>query len=89
VSEVRTVSIIKATALKKEAVSTSETSVYFYETRRRNIQEGYDLYLYRRENLKSRAVSVPFLACRCNVLLMADVFLQIDLLSVKFVLLLT
>jgi hypothetical protein len=39
-----------------EAVSTSETSVNFYETTRRNIPEDSHLYTRRRENLKSRRV---------------------------------
>jgi hypothetical protein len=36
-----------------EALRTSETSVYFNETIRRYIQEGYRLHIRRRENLKS------------------------------------
>jgi hypothetical protein len=36
-----------------EAVSTSETSVNFYETTRRSIPDGYHLHTRRRENLKS------------------------------------
>jgi hypothetical protein len=36
-----------------ESVSTSETSVNFYETTRRNIPEGRHLHTRRRENLKS------------------------------------
>jgi hypothetical protein len=36
-----------------EAVRTSETSINFYETTRRNIPEGYHLHTRRRENLKS------------------------------------
>jgi hypothetical protein len=36
-----------------EAVSTSETSVNFYETTRRNIAEGGHIHTRRRENLKS------------------------------------
>jgi hypothetical protein len=35
-----------------EAVSTSETSVNFYETTRRNIPEDSHLHIRRRENLK-------------------------------------
>jgi hypothetical protein len=34
-------------------VRTSETSVYFKETKRRNISEGYKLYTRCRENLES------------------------------------
>jgi hypothetical protein len=37
-----------------EAVRTSETSVNFFETTRRNIPEGYNFHKSRRENLKSR-----------------------------------
>jgi hypothetical protein len=39
--------------LMMEAVRTSETSVNFYETTRRNIPEGCHLHTRRRENLKS------------------------------------
>jgi hypothetical protein len=35
------------------AVRTSETSVYFYKTTRRNIPEGFHRHTRRRENLKS------------------------------------
>jgi hypothetical protein len=45
-------------ALMMEAVSTSETSVNFYETTRRNIPEGCHLHTRRRENLKSHGVIV-------------------------------
>jgi hypothetical protein len=37
-----------------EAVPTSETSVNFYETTRRNIPQGCQLHTRRRENLKSQ-----------------------------------
>jgi len=37
-----------------DAVSTSETSVYFYHTTWRNFPEGCHLHIRRRENLKSR-----------------------------------
>jgi hypothetical protein len=40
-------------ALMMETVSTSETSVNFYETIRRNIPEDSHLHTRRRENLKS------------------------------------
>jgi hypothetical protein len=39
-----------------EAVCTSETSVNFYQTTRRNIPEDSHLYTRRRENLKSHLV---------------------------------
>jgi hypothetical protein len=48
------VSIIRAMiALKMEAASTSETSVNFYQTTRRNIPEDSHLHTRHRENLKS------------------------------------
>jgi hypothetical protein len=40
-------------ALMMEAANTSETSVNFYETTRRNITEDSHLRIRRRENLKS------------------------------------
>jgi hypothetical protein len=40
-------------ALMMEAVRTSETSVNFYETTRRNIQEGFHLHTRRRQKIKS------------------------------------
>jgi hypothetical protein len=43
VSEMRTASIIRELILMMEAVSTSETSVNFYETTLRNIPEGGQL----------------------------------------------
>jgi hypothetical protein len=51
-SEVRSASII--TALMMEEISTSETSVNFYETAGRNIPTGCHLHACRRENLKSQ-----------------------------------
>jgi hypothetical protein len=36
-----------------DALSTSETSVSFYQPTRRNIPEDSHLYICRRENLKS------------------------------------
>jgi hypothetical protein len=50
VPEVLTFSII---VLMIEAVSTSETSVNFYQTTWRNIPEDSHLHTRRRENLKS------------------------------------
>jgi hypothetical protein len=50
VSEVLTASIIRA--LVMEAVITSETSVNFYQTARRNNPEDSHLHTRRRENLK-------------------------------------
>jgi hypothetical protein len=41
-------------ALMMEAVRTSETSVNFYQTTRRNIPEENHLQIRHRENLKSR-----------------------------------
>jgi hypothetical protein len=40
-------------ALMMEAINTSETSVNFYQTTRRNNPEDSHLYTRRRENLKS------------------------------------
>jgi hypothetical protein len=40
-------------ALMMEAASTSETSVNFYQTARRNNPKDSHLYTLRRENLKS------------------------------------
>jgi hypothetical protein len=48
-----TAHIILLIALMMEAVSTSETSVDFYETTWRNILEDSHLHARRRENLKS------------------------------------
>jgi hypothetical protein len=57
VSEVRTASIIRVInaiiTLMMDAAHTSETSVYFNETTRRYIPEGYHLHIRRRENLNS------------------------------------
>jgi hypothetical protein len=39
-----------------EALSTSETSVSFYETARRNIPQGCYLHTRRRENLNSHLI---------------------------------
>jgi hypothetical protein len=41
-------------ALMMEAASTSETSVNFYQTTRRNIPKDSNLHSRRSENLKSR-----------------------------------
>jgi hypothetical protein len=54
VSEVLTVSIIRAVTLMIEAVSTSETSVNFCQTTQRNVLEDSHLqhrHLHCRENL--------------------------------------
>jgi hypothetical protein len=48
--EVNAASIIRAIV----QASTSETSVNFYQTTRRNIPEDSHLHTHRRENLKSR-----------------------------------
>jgi hypothetical protein len=52
-----TVSIIRALTLMMEAVSTSETSVSFYQATRRNITEDRPLHTRRPENLKSHIIS--------------------------------
>jgi hypothetical protein len=51
VSEMRTDPIIRTMTI--ETVSTSETSINFYETTQRNIREGCHLHTRLRENLKS------------------------------------
>jgi hypothetical protein len=43
-------------ALMMEAISTSKTSVNFYQTTRRNIPENSHLRTGRRENLKSHII---------------------------------
>jgi hypothetical protein len=54
---VLTASIIRAMiALMMQGVSTSEMSVSFYQTTRRNIPEGCHLHTRRRENLNSHTV---------------------------------
>jgi hypothetical protein len=50
--------IIWAISLKMVAASTSETSVNFYQTTRRNDAEDSHLSTRRRENLKSHSVVV-------------------------------
>jgi hypothetical protein len=52
VSEVLTASIIRATVLMMEAVSSSETSVNFYQTALCNIPKNSHIHTRRRENLK-------------------------------------
>jgi hypothetical protein len=44
----------KGGALMMEAASTSETSVNFYQTTRRNNPEDSHVHTHRRENLKSQ-----------------------------------
>jgi hypothetical protein len=51
-------SIIMAIALIMVAASTSETSVSFYQTARRNIPEDSHLYARRRENLKFHLITL-------------------------------
>jgi hypothetical protein len=46
--------------LMMEAINTSETSVNFYQTSRRNIPEDCHLHIRRRENLKSQKFSPVF-----------------------------
>jgi hypothetical protein len=46
-----------------EAANTSETSVNFYQTTRRNIPEDGHLHTRRRENLKFHLKLVCFLGC--------------------------
>jgi hypothetical protein len=49
-------------ALMKEAARTSETSVNFYQTTRRNIPEDSNLHTRRCENLKSYLVNRVFVS---------------------------
>jgi hypothetical protein len=51
-----------------EAVHTSETSVYFNETTRRYIPEGFRLHTRRRENLKSNTDGNVIILQYCCVL---------------------
>jgi hypothetical protein len=45
-----------------DAVRISETSVYFYETTRHHISEGYNLYTLRLENPTLKSVRFQSLA---------------------------
>jgi hypothetical protein len=58
VSQVLAAFIIRAIALMMKAVSTSETSVNFYQATRRNNPEDSHLHTRRRENLKSHKLLV-------------------------------
>jgi hypothetical protein len=53
--------------LMMEAVSTSETSVNFYQTTRRNIPED-SFHIRRRENLKSHHLAVVYKMWYCSAL---------------------
>jgi hypothetical protein len=61
VSEVRPAYII---ALMMEAVSTSETPVYFHETTRRYLPESCHLHTRRHENLKSQGYEYVYASKR-------------------------
>jgi hypothetical protein len=50
--------LINPTTRAMEAVSTSETSVYFYEATRRDIPQVCHLHTRCRENLKSHSVNL-------------------------------
>jgi hypothetical protein len=50
-------SLVEAITLMMEAASTSETSVNFYQTTRRNNPKDSNLNTYRRENLESHKKS--------------------------------
>jgi hypothetical protein len=50
---VREIVLVKAIALMMAAVSTSETSINFYQTTRRNVPEDSHLHTCRCENLQS------------------------------------
>jgi hypothetical protein len=43
-------------ALMMEAVSASETSIFYNDTTRRNIPEGSNVYTRRRDNMKSHGI---------------------------------
>jgi hypothetical protein len=45
--------VVSLTALMMEEVSTSEASINFYQTTRRNIPEDSHLHIRRREDLTS------------------------------------
>jgi hypothetical protein len=49
-------------------VSTSETSVSFYDTTRRNIPENSHLHSRRRKNLKSRFIRILLWNCYLGLL---------------------
>jgi hypothetical protein len=51
--------ITRVIALMMEAARTSEKSVNFYQTTRRNNPEDSHLYTRRRENLKSHFYFIP------------------------------
>jgi hypothetical protein len=55
-SEVLVASIIRAVSMPRAAASTSETSVNFYQTTRRNNPEYSHLHSRRRENLRSHQI---------------------------------
>jgi hypothetical protein len=65
VLDVLTSSIIRAIALMMEAVHTSETSVSFYKTTRRNIPEDGHLHTRLRENLKSQQGRISPMYATC------------------------
>jgi hypothetical protein len=50
--------VVTIIAMMMETVSTSETSVNFYQTTRRNIPEESHLYIRCRENLKTHLVNL-------------------------------
>jgi hypothetical protein len=49
-SIIETLTLPMIVALMMETVSTSETSVYIYQTTERNIPEDSHLHIYRRKN---------------------------------------
>jgi hypothetical protein len=50
-------------SLMMEAVNTSETSVTFYKSTRRNVPEDSRLHTRRRENLKSHLKEITSVLC--------------------------
>jgi hypothetical protein len=72
-------------ALMMEAVSTSETSVKYYRTTRRNIPEDSHLHTLRRKNLKSHPINTRFVCALSvwSVPLLAPLIQFISRVSVK------
>jgi hypothetical protein len=61
--------IIMIIDLMMEAIRISETSVYFYETKRRHVPDGCHVQVRRRENLNSENLINASGRCLCgNVL---------------------
>jgi hypothetical protein len=70
-------------ALMMEAVSTSATSVNFYDTTWRNIPENSHIHTRRRENLKSHLGSNRFTASQLLRRTTFGYFIQFNILGLK------